>query len=269
MMGTSAFRGLMKKEWLLQKNIFFLLSFGMLLMWSAGFGWSAYSNQPVVLLIITVLLFSFHILYMTWMVGSGLDTEGKSQNWLHSPRSTAALLGSKFLAAFCLHLASLLIAVLLLTVTMYVVKSNIIGQMDIDSFHLLSILTIALQLTKSGIELALFYMFYWSVYHAMGRYQILTKHRLVFFILFIIVFHTAFLLVENQLVSGINMFIPSPIPIPYETANLLSFYIQEEGMSLESGSNVITAGGVIIFLLKAGGFFYLSAWLLDKVVETK
>lgn len=259
-METRAFRGLIRKEWLMSRNTFIFLTCFKLFIWAVAWGVSLITNNYEFLFIATTMIVGIHVIYITMMVGSGLSIEEKSQMWLHNPRSINMILGSKILTGMILQLFSLLVAFLLLGITVIFFSSAMEHFLTIES-----IIQMGVQLTFSGLELAIFYTFYWTVYHSMGKFYYLAKFKVILFTLFIIVSFTLILFIEKQLLAGLY----SVLPVPIEMTKFMNVYIEEDGLSIQSGAEKISLAGLFISSLKMIGLFFLSSWLLNKAVEVK
>lgn len=259
-MKTSAFRGLMRKEWLMSKNTFIFLTCFKVFIWAVVLGGSLLTNNYEFLFIATTMIVGIHVIYITMIVGSGLSIEEKSQMWLHNPRPINMVLGSKILTGMILQLISLLAAFLLLGITVIFFSSSIEHFLTVGS-----IIQMTVQLTFSGLELAIFYTFYWTVYHSMGKFYYLAKFKVVLFTLFIIASFTLILLIEKQLLAGLH----SILPVPIEMTRLMNVYIGEDGLSIQSGAEKISLAGILISSIKILVLYFLSSLLLNKVVEVK
>lgn len=259
-METNAFKGLMRKEWLLSKNTFILLICFKFLIWAVELGGCLFTRNHELLYIATSMIIGIHVIYITMIVGSGLSLEEKSQMWLHNPRSTTMMLGSKLLTGILLQIISLFMAFLLLGLTVFFLDSP--GENFLTAG---SILQMSIQLTFSGLELAIFYTFYWTVYHSMGKFVFLAKFKVVLFTLFIIASVLLILFIEKQLLAGLH----SILPFPVEMTKFMNVYIEEEGLGIRSGSENISLAGLLISSIKIIVLFFLSSWLLNKAVEVK
>ncbi len=259
-METNAFKGLMRKEWLITKNHFIFLTCFKLFIWAVVLGGCLFTRNHELLYIATSMIIGIHVIYITMIVGSGLSLEEKSQMWLHNPRSTTMMLGSKLLTGILLQIISLFMAFLLLGLTVFFLDSP--GENFLTAG---SILQMSIQLTFSGLELAIFYTFYWTVYHSMGKFVFLAKFKVVLFTLFIIASVLLILFIEKQLLAGLH----SILPFPVEMTKFMNVYIEEEGLGIRSGSENISLAGLLISSIKIIVLFFLSSWLLNKAVEVK
>ncbi|WP_226680752.1 hypothetical protein [Sutcliffiella horikoshii] len=261
-MQTNAFKGLIRKEWLLSKNTFVLLLCFKLFIWAVVLGGSVFTKNHELLYIATSMIIGIHVIYITMMVGSGLSLEEKSQMWLHNPRSTSLILGSKLLTGIWLQITSLCMAFLLLGITVIFFDP---GGTTVNLITAESIFQMIVLITVSGLELAMFYTFYWAIYHSMGKFNYLAKFKVVLFTLFVIVSLLLILFVEKQLLAGLH----SILPFPIEMTKFLNVYIGEDGLWISSGGEEISWVGLLFSTLKITGLFFLSSWLLNKAVEVK
>ncbi|MCM3616635.1 hypothetical protein M3936_03465 [Sutcliffiella horikoshii] len=264
-MEINVFKGLLRKEWLLLRNTFLLLICSMLFIWVVGFGWSLLTGNADILLLFTTMIIVAHVLYVTWIVGAGLNMEEKSQLWLHNPNSTMTLLGSKLFTGIYLQIISILVALLLLVITVNLSVMEMIGQFELETLTIQMVFSVVIQVVVSGLELGMYYMFFWSIYHGMGRFHKILKFRVVLFIAFIILFITAMNYLESYLLTGFE----TVLPVPIEMGKFMGFYIEGDGISVSSDGETTTLANIIISIIKAAGLFYLSSLLLNKAVEVK
>lgn len=261
-METNAFKGLMRKEWLLSKNTFILLICFKLFIWAVVLGSSVFTKNHEFLYIATSIIIGIHVIYITMIVGSGLSLEEKSQMWLHNPRSTPQILGSKLLTGIWLQITSLCTAFLLLGITMILFEPGDITENLITAG---SIFQMSVLITFSGLELAMLYTFYWAIYHSMGNFYYIAKFKVILYTLFIMASILLILFVEKQLLAGLELVLPFPI----EMTTFMNVHIGEDGLWISSGGEKISWGGLLFSTLKITGLFFLSSWLLNKVVEVK
>lgn len=264
-METNVLKGLMRKDWLLLKNSFILLLCVMFFVWLVGLGWSVFTGNATILLLITIMIIAAHVLYVTWIVGAGLYMEEKSQLWLHNPHAASKLLGSKLVTAIYLQTVSIIFALLLLTLTVNFAAADMIGKFELEFITIQSVVSVVVQVMASGLELGMYYMFFWIIYHVFGQYHYVLKFRVMLFTIFFILFFIVTNYMESQLVAGLE----TVLPIPIEMAKFMNVYIEEDGLGFRSSGENITLVGLILTLLKAVGLFSLSSWLLNKVVEVK
>jgi hypothetical protein len=191
--------------------------------------------------------------------------EEKSQLWLHNPHSTSKLLGSKLVTAIYLQAVSIVFALLLLTLTVNFAAAEMIGKFELEFITISSVVSMVVQVTVSGLELGMYYMFFWTIYHVMGQYHYVLKFRMVLFILLIMFFFMA----ANFLESHVLTVFETVLPVPFEMAKFMNVYMEEDGIGFRSSAETMTLAGVIITLLKVVWLFSLSSWLLNKVVEVR
>ncbi|MGD6775745.1 hypothetical protein [Sutcliffiella horikoshii] len=261
-METHAFKGLMRKEWLLSKNTFILLICFKLFIWAVVLGGSVITKNHELLYIATSMIIGIHVIYITMIVGSGLSLEEKSQMWLHNPRSTSVILGSKIFTGILLQITSLCTAFLLLGITVVFFDP---GETRLNLITAESIFQMSVLITVSGLELAMFYTFYWAIYHSMWRFNYIAKFKVVFFTLFIIFSFLLILFIEKQLLGGLQ----SVLPVPIEMTKFMNVHIGEDGLWISSGREKISWVGLLFSILKITGIFFLTSWLLNKAVEVK
>ncbi|WP_223700537.1 hypothetical protein [Sutcliffiella deserti] len=253
--------GLLKKEWILTKQPFIFTTITFLAGWIISLGFSFYYREPTISLIVSIVILVLHLLYFPIILMFGLIVEGKTQLWLHSTQSTRSLLLSKIVTGIYLQIISF----------------SVFGFVFISIFHIFPsldfipynsiLLTESYSLNKSGIEFALNIMFYWAVYHAIGMVGLLGRFKVQIFFLFLIGFQSLIMFLDNTtLINTLSQF--GPLPWNYDYA--LDYLIRTEGAStFHTNNNPFTLGAFIIFLFKSLGWFFLTAWLLEKAVEVK
>jgi hypothetical protein len=256
----SAFRGLLRKEWLVVRQGFLFTLLGFLVGWLISFGFSIYYEEPGISVVVTTILLGIHLFHFTVFLLSSLYMESKSQLWLHSPQSTSTLLFSKVLTGIYLQVLSFGFFV----TAMVIVFETFQGLEDVSFLSFM--VSGGLGITASGIELGLYLMFYWSVYHAMGAVSIIRKFRVILFILFFILLHSLLVMLDN---TALIEFINGLWPLPLEYVDGLSFRVEENGGSFDSDTQTVTIGNTLLFLIRTSLWFFITAWLLEKVVETK
>lgn len=256
----SAFRGLLWKEWLVARQGFLFSLLGFLVGWLISYGFSIYYKEPGISLVVTTLLLSIHFFYFTVFLLRSLILESKTHLWLHSPQSPSSLLFSKVLTGIILHVISLG----LLTIAMVIVFETFQKLESIS--YLFTLVSGGFGITVNGLELGLNLMFCWAVYQAMGAVAVLKKFKVMFFFLFLILFQSLLLYIGNTAFIG---FISGLWPLPFEYIIGFSFEVGQHGGSFDTDSQKLTIGYVLLYLIRIMSYFYITAWLLEKVVETK
>lgn len=256
----SAFRGLLRKEWVVTRQGFIFTLIGFLVGWLISFGFSIYYEEPGISVVVTTILIGIHVFYFTVFLLSSLIMESKSQLWLHSPQSTSTLLFSKVLTGIYLQVVSFGVFV----AAMVIVFETFQDLEDVS--FLFFMVSGGLGITASGVELGLYLMFYWAVYHALGAVAVFRKFRVILFFLFIILVHSLLVMLEN---TALIEFINGLWPLPLEYVEGLSFRVEENGGSFDSDSQTVTIGKSLLFLIRNSLWFFITSWLLEKVVETK
>lgn len=186
--------------------------------------------------------------------------EGKTQLWLHTPQSTVFLLMGKIITGFYLHIISFSIFSVAFMITFLAFPNQ---QDMLDS----TILVLGgFDILINGLELALYLMFYWGIYHAMGTVNNLRKYRLICFFVFLIACHAFMIYLES---SALVVWISNSLPLPIESASIFAFNIEENAGSINLATSQWTIGKIILFLLQSSGLLFLTAWLLERKVEVK
>ncbi|WP_078381264.1 hypothetical protein [Sutcliffiella halmapala] len=255
-----AFWGLLRKEWLVSKHSFLMMTLTLGVLWLIGLGLSIYYNEPSISTVVVGVILFFHVFYLSIYLLGGLMMEGKTQLWLHTPQSTLSLLLSKVVTGLYLTIISFSI----FSVVLVIVSEPFTGGSDIALTSLLFLG--GLVILVNGLELALYLMFYWGIYHTIGAFHHLRKYRVVCFFLFLIICHSLIVyLGSTTLLTTITSFLPLPI----ETSNALSFNLDNQGGSVDIETDQLTIGSILIFLVKSTGLLFMTAWLLERIVEVK
>ncbi|MGD6833646.1 hypothetical protein ACQCT5_15860 [Sutcliffiella halmapala] len=255
-----AFRGLLRKEWLISRQTFLLTTLGLLSAWLISIGFSIYHEQPGIGLVVTTMIIGGHIFYITVFLISGLIMEGKSQLWLHSPQPAFKILLSKVVTGLYLHLASFSIFILAIIILFEAFPR-------LENFNYFSLfISGGLGITAIGIELGLYLLFYWAFYHATGTHPVLGKYKALITLSFAFLLHSLLAyLGDTSFVS----FISGLWPLPLDHIVGLYFEVADGGGTINPDSNQLTVGYLLLYFFRISIWFSISAWLLEKVVEVK
>ncbi|CAG9620594.1 hypothetical protein [Sutcliffiella rhizosphaerae] len=259
---SEAFWGLMKKEWLITKHIFFILLTAMICVWFTAVVWSVFQTNSDLAWIITAMLVSVHVIYLVMIFGSGLEMEAKTQLWLHNPLPARILLASKLATGFYMQLISGLLTMIMFAVTFLLGKAEIISYFEVPP----KVIAISwVQIILLSLELAMYYLFYWTAYQAMYKNYYLKKMRVPLLIFLIVASQILFVFINKQIISGLETLVPLSIELPVA----FSFNISGSGVGAIAQAETTSFLGIIFSIGKIVGFFYLSAWILHRVVEAK
>lgn len=255
-----AFRGLLRKEWLISRQTFLFTTLGLLSGWLISLGFSIYHDQPGIGLVVTTMILGGHIFYITVFLISGLIMEGKTQLWLHSPQSAYKILLGKIVTGVYMHLASFSIFILATIVLFESFKT-------LDDFNYLSFfISGGFGITAIGIELGLYLLFYWAFYHATGTHPVLGKYKALITLSFAFLLHSLLVYLGD---TSVVSFISGLWPLPFENIDGLYFEVEDGGGTINPDSRPLTIGYLLLYFFRISVWFSISAWLLEKVVEVK
>ncbi|MBM7621487.1 hypothetical protein JOC95_003376 [Bacillus tianshenii] len=257
---NAAFMGLIRKEWLISRLSFMLITLGLLSVWLISLGFTIYHGQPGIGLVVTTMILGGHIFYIAIFLLSGLIMEGKTQLWLHSPQSAYKILLGKIVTGVYMHLASFSIFILA-TIVLFEAFPTL------EDFNYLSLFVSGgFGITAIGIELGLYLLFYWAFYHATGTHPVLGKYKALITLSFAFLLHSLLAYLGDT--SVVN-FISGLWPLPFENIVGLYFEIANGGGTINPDSIPLTIGYLLLYLFRISIWFLISVWLLEKVVEVK
>ncbi|MDQ0231717.1 hypothetical protein [Metabacillus malikii] len=169
-------QGLLKKDFRISRSEFItsLVIYG--LAWIAGFSLSSYFNQPVGTLPVFIMSALSMVIYTPIMIFAMLKIEGKTQIWLYSPRSSLALLLSKFVTSLSYQAIVQVLLSIYGAISLYWFGREVYEQLGIPLF-IEALLYLNLILLLFGFFFGCWVCFYWTLYHSLASKQIIKPIR--------------------------------------------------------------------------------------------
>lgn len=252
----AAFKGLLKKDFLLSKSFFLsiltIMGIGLIM----AIGLARYYQSEEIFGIISVSMVLAHLFYIPGALLTSLQMEGKTQLWLHNPTSSWKLLLSKITINFIYYLLSISVIFIIAAISLSISK---------NTFHYFS--TSDLFLMSGSFFLISLYMsawiiFYWTFFHSLGRYYRLKKYR---WIVILLCWNGWNLL--GYLVNKLRFVQEMKEFGMLHFGNSLQFTGNSSGFEASMGSIDISVVALGSKLLIVVCLFLISSWLLDKKVE--
>src|SRR5690625_7942039 len=126
------------------------------------------------------MVLGFHIFLLPAMLIQMLQLEGKTQLWLYNPQSSSKLFLSKLIVCFGYQL----ISQLFLTVIGLVVFMCLRDEIPFGTtFIFKGIVLFNTALLGIGLYLSCWVMFYWCIYHSLGKFPMIKSFRWIIFII--------------------------------------------------------------------------------------
>jgi hypothetical protein len=182
----NAFKGLLWKDFHISRIWFYGWIAIILFIYALGLILVRVTGEPTIVIVFIIMLGTFHLAVMPVIVFSMLRMEGKTQLWLHSPQS-----------GFKLIIPKLIIAIIYSTLSFLVV--DILGAVSLVSLPegtLFSYLPVKegilfnLGITIAAFNFSIWIFFFWTFYHALGKFPAIKNIRWLFIIGFIVVYQS-------------------------------------------------------------------------------
>lgn len=256
----SAFQGLLKKDFDISKLWFLLWLIFLAVFLIIPFALEVYFHAPLSFLpVAVILLFGSHIFFLPGMLLSMLRLEGKTQLWLYNPQDSKLL----FLSKIAVSLVYQLIAQVFLTGVSLIIYQFCKDQIFIEAADLLNgsmLLNIGLLLI--GLYVSCWAMFYWTVYHSLGKFPAIKNWRWLVILFIFFLFNTiSTLLARIEFLKEIVHKWTMPVVLG------TNFNYKQGGWEIKLNATDIPVMGLIIYVILALGLFLISCWLLDRKVE--
>lgn len=266
-----AWKGLIKKEWKLQRPNLFIAMVVLIVIPLIGYTVSRYFGEVTLFPTLMIGFIFAHIFILPILFLDALNKEGKTQLWLYNPNRVMKLVLAKFICSFTIFFISVSITSLITyvvsrkTPTMW--KTNV-SEEALVAFSSMSIVSFLI----ITIFLSLWVLFLWAVYHTLGRILWLKKIR--WFLIFIL------LLAVNMFNNWIQRVALYQKLLQLWVIKWKGFYFEvtEHSFSFRIGSmEAAEATGmleisVISLLLQLGiatFLFFFSLWLFEEKVEVE
>lgn len=255
-----AFQGLLKKDFGISKFWFLLWLIFLVIFLLIPLGLEIYFHKPLTILpVAVILLLGGHVFFLPGMLLSMLRLEGKTQLWLYNPQNSKAL----FLSKIAVSSIYQLIAQVFLTgvgLLIYLFNKSHFYIDTADLFIAITVLNVCLLLF--GIYISCWAIFYWTVYHSLGKFPVIKNWRWLVMLLLFFVFNTiTALLARFEFLKEIINKWKIPLPLGVDTN------VKQGGWEIYLNSTDIPVVGLVIYVIVAFSLFLISCWLLDRKVE--
>jgi hypothetical protein len=256
----SAFQGLLKKDFAISKSWFLFWPVFISLFLIVSLALDHYFLEPLTFVPVAVmLLLFFHAFFLPSMILSMLRLEGKTQLWLYNPQSSKALLLSKF-AVSCGYQLATQLYLTAIGLTLYQFYKDQIHMEARDLFAGTVIFNLGLLLF--GLFVSCWAMFYWTVYHSLGKYPTIKGWRWLVLLLIFFLSNAIFTLFTK--IPGFKEVMNIwKIPVLAGT----NFSYKQGSWEIYLHATNIPVLGLLFYGILAVGLFLISCWLLDRKVE--
>ncbi len=255
-----AFQGLLKKDFGISKFWFLLWLIFLAVFLLIPLALEIYFHKPLTLLpIAVILLLGGHAFFLPAMLLCMLRLEGKTQLWLYNPQNSKVLFLSKAAVSFVYQL----IAQLFLTGVGLIIYQFNKNQFYIEAADLFKGITVFnVGLLLFGLYISCWAIFYWTVYHSLGKFPAVKSWRWLVMLLLFFVFNTitVFLARFEFLKEIVNKW-KIPVLMGVNTS------VKRGGWEIRLNSADIPVVGLVIYVIVAFSLFLISCWLLDRKVE--
>lgn len=252
----TAFKGLLKKDFHISKFGFFTWLVVMILIMIASVLISNRIGEPMVIIGMIIMLMVCHIAFVPVSLLNSLRLEGKTQIWLYSPQSSWFLILSKLTVSLLNQFLSL---GLLVIYSLYMIRYI---KLDAPNEMIHAILLANISIILFGLYFSCWILFYWSVYHSLGKYPSIKKFRWIAILLIFFSCNT----IENLILKIkwiMNWISAWKLPLPLDQ----SFHYAHREWNAKIEMVDVAIIPIIIYAIIGIILFILSSWLLDRKVE--
>ncbi|RLQ98103.1 hypothetical protein [Falsibacillus albus] len=258
-----SFSGLLRKDYHLSKSWMLTWFIFMLLILFLAFGVSEYTDQRLVVFAALMILGFTHLWFIPGIMMSYLRVEAKTQLWLHNPQSTKVLILSKVAIALMYQIISqLFLTVAGLLILNYYLTPDMINGISGMGHLAKPIFLLNIFLIAFSLYVTCWILFYWTVYHALGKYPRIKRMRWLVLLLFFIVWNSL-----ESLFLRISLFKQWLYTWKIQALGGGSFHYENNQWTTEVSTTMIPIIPFILYTVLGICLFYLSSWLLDKKVE--
>jgi hypothetical protein len=256
-----AFKGLLKKDFYISRLRFMTWTIILFIAIAASFVVSNYIHEPMVTVGFLIMLMVSHFGFLPLMVLSSIKLEGKTQLWLHNPQSSKALFLSKLAVSFIYQVISQCILVILtFIIYKYVASNNIhVEQLPIADFTL-----IHLFILLTALYFSCWILFYWSIYHSLGKFPGIKKIRWLILVFMFIFFNSIeTLLMKIEPLKRLFSQWKRPLYLNQQ------FHYDNNSHAWNMYFDIVQIPliPIIIYAVIAVALYLVSCWLLDRKVE--
>jgi hypothetical protein len=179
-----AFRGLLWKDFHTSRIWFYGWIAIILFIYALGLILGKVTGEPSVVVVFVIMLGIFHLAVMPVIVFSMLRMEGKTQLWLHSPQSGFKLIVPKLIIAFMYSTISFLLVDILGAVSL----AGLPEDAFFSYWPLKEGILFNLGITVAAFNFSIWILFFWTFYHALGKFPVIKNIRWLFIIGFIVIY---------------------------------------------------------------------------------
>jgi hypothetical protein len=257
----SAFKGLLWKDFKTSRIWFYGWIAIILFIYALGLILGRVTGEPTVVVVFVIMLGIFHLAVMPVILFSMLRMEGKTQLWLHSPQSGFKLIVPKLILAFIFSTLSFIVVDILgvLSLAGLPDSANFFSYWPFKEAILFN-----LGISAAAFNFSIWIFFFWTFYHALGKFPAIKNIRWLFILGFIIIYQsiTAMLMSFGWVQK---LFEAWTIDVPAGFA----FTVGQKNADAGFYSEIIpfpilpfAFEGLVMISL-----FIISCWLLDRKVE--
>lgn len=256
------FQGLLKKDFLLIKNYFWLWLIAVLAIYGAGLMFATYYDAFALVFPFIFMIYLFHLVLLPMTEMVLLKAEEKGQYWLHSTAGGMRLLLSKLVVALAVFLASLVLTDVLALITLNIANVQEYIHIPGRSVPYREGFLLNGALTAGALYFTVWGLFLWTVYHSLNAYPLLKKVRWGV----VIAVYVAFQWLAAKMLE---------IPLIEKWFASWTVRVSEPGtqawgigaMSFSVENGAIQIWPIIVSVLFHVGLFLAAAWLLNRKVE--
>ncbi|MCM3237116.1 hypothetical protein M3589_05165 [Heyndrickxia oleronia] len=251
--------GLVKKDLMISRFLFIVWFAINILFMIGSFFLSKYMHEPMVPIGIFIMLLVLNTMLIPVLVSASLRVEGKTQLWLYNPQSSTKLLLSKIITAISYQVISL---ILLFAYGYIVFKFSISSTINLDSILINESFSVSIFLMALGLYLTFWIMFYWAIYHSLGKFPRIRRVRwLVIVVIFI------GLSIIEDLILKIDAFSNLLDKWHFSIGLNPSFQYKNETWDFTFVNTNFPLIPILIYFIISLILFVITSWLLDKKVE--
>ncbi|PKR85189.1 hypothetical protein [Heyndrickxia camelliae] len=255
------FKGLLKKEFSITRLWFFTWIIIMLIAVISSYIIAYRMDQPMVPVGFHIGLAVLHFGFLPIMLLSSLKLEGKNQLWLHNPQSSKVLILAKLTALFIYQFISQII----LTISGYIVYEYVLSQgLKIEPFPYLTFVTFFLLLLLTGLYFSCWILFYWCIFHSLGKYPGIKKIRWLFILILWFIFNA----IETAIAQIDSLRdVVTKWKLSLDIYPRFHYEVTSHKWNLHFDMQPVSIIPIFIYAIIAVTLYFISSWLLDKKVE--
>jgi hypothetical protein len=257
----SKWKGLLRKEFHISKTGI-LVSIALVI---AGhliaYVFSLKYNEPGIMFVPAIVIVALHIFYLTVFMYLSLQAEAKHLHlWLHTSHSASGLLLAKLLTGMIGFLFSFSISGMFAYIGLLKLRGVYFSEETWETILVLkSGLFVGINVALLSIYLAIWLVFYWTIYQLLKRFMTKFSGLVIVMISFFVtwmgkLFQKTVLYEKLTKWGYVDIAVFGNIPLERK-------YVMMEKMGQ------FPIGTFVYYSVIAIGLFILSAWLIDRKVE--